>query len=604
MFVVDLVTEVQKIKMDTQKAQIVERLKQANNILVTVSANPSVDQLASAIGITLLLNKLGKHATAVFSGKVPSILEFLEPSKTLETNTDSLRDFIISLDKNKADKLRYKVEDNHVRIFITPYRTSISDKDLVFSQGDFNVEVVLAVGISKQQDLDQAIAAHGRILHDATVIDVSTDKITGLGTMNLIDPKASSLSEILVSIGVALKPDVLDSQMATAFLTGIVAQTNRFSNEKTTSETMEVSSKLLAAGANQQLVAVRLQPPKPATPPPPQAPKTLPQASSVAQPVAAGAAINLPEPVADQVAPDGSLQIDHGPAVDLDSYEFDAEAQQQLEQIRIDDQGHLKAVQPGEEPKASVAPSLQSALSSSPESDATAGKPALNEGGDTQLDAPSMGGTLTASGKDNETEKAVNLMAEPASASERPLLSHNTGQAPNRPAFSTDKPLPTDASQEPVVQASNTLEDLERSVQSPHVADSTSSESEPSDGTSAAASAPPVLGTNVDEARDAVSAAVTSNDQPLPPIEALGAQYVDLPGVGGTAQTSQPPVTDNTSAPPNTEDKDKAEPPTDTPEATGTPAVSDPSAPPPVPPPMMPPAFTPAVSDSSASKAA
>src|SRR3990167_11101764 len=102
------------------KQQIVERVKQANNILVTVSTNPSVDQLASCIGATLMLNKLQKHATAVFSGAVPSTIEFLQPEKTLEKNTDSLRDFIIAIDKSKTNKLRYKIEDDVVKIFITP----------------------------------------------------------------------------------------------------------------------------------------------------------------------------------------------------------------------------------------------------------------------------------------------------------------------------------------------------------------------------------------------------------------------------------------------------------------------------------------------------
>jgi hypothetical protein len=154
------------------KSQVVERLKEAQNVLVTVSANPSVDQLAAAIGFTLMMNKLGKHATAVFSGQVPSTLEFLKPEATLEQNTDSLRDFIISLDKAKADKLRYKVEDDFVKIFITPYRTSLSDADLNFSQGDFNVDVVMALGVDQRDHVDQAILEHGRILHDATVIGV------------------------------------------------------------------------------------------------------------------------------------------------------------------------------------------------------------------------------------------------------------------------------------------------------------------------------------------------------------------------------------------------------------------------------------------------
>src|SRR5580693_9286657 len=139
--------------MDDAKNQLVEKIRSANNILVTVSRNPSVDQLAACIGLTLILNKLNKHATAVFSGDVPSTIEFLQPEQTLEKNTDSLRDFIISLDKAKADKLRYKVEDKVVKIFITPYRTSISEKDLEFSQGDFNVDVVVALGVHEQKDL-------------------------------------------------------------------------------------------------------------------------------------------------------------------------------------------------------------------------------------------------------------------------------------------------------------------------------------------------------------------------------------------------------------------------------------------------------------------
>ena len=116
--------------MDDAKSQLVEKLKSANNVLVTVSRNPSVDQLSALLGLTLLLNKQGKHTAAVFSGEVPSTIEFLQPEDTIEKNTDSLRDFIIALDKSKADKLRYKVEDNVVRIFITPYKTSISQDDL------------------------------------------------------------------------------------------------------------------------------------------------------------------------------------------------------------------------------------------------------------------------------------------------------------------------------------------------------------------------------------------------------------------------------------------------------------------------------------------
>lgn len=313
--------------MEPAQAQqeVIQRITQANNILVTVSANPSVDQLASAIGLTLLLNRLDKHATAVFSGRVPSTIEFLEPEKTLEHNTDSLRDFIISLDKNKADKLRYKVEDQFVRIFITPYKTSLSQKDLVFSEGDFNVELVMALGVRSRAELDAAITAQGRILHDATTVSIFAGKppakTPDLGQINLVDEQASSLSEILASMSDSLGENLIDKQMATAFLTGIVAETKRFSNTKTTPKALSVSAKLMSAGANQQLIVSKLEPPTapPAAPPAPRQPKTPPPAP--------------PQPT-------GMLSVSHHPEVG-DTPEVEVNS----EEIRIDKEGNITSDQ-------------------------------------------------------------------------------------------------------------------------------------------------------------------------------------------------------------------------------------------------------------------
>ena len=247
------------------KQQVVEKIQTSTNILVTVSNNPSVDALSAALGLTLMLNKMGKHATAVFSGAIPPAITFLDPQKTFEATTDSLRDFIIALDKEKADHLRYKVDGDMVKIFITPYRTTITSDDLNFSQGDYNVELVLALGVDNQGHLDSALEAHGRILHDATVVTLSAgQQSSSLGSLDWRDESASSLSEMLASLAEPLLPDkdqppLLDQQIATALLTGIVAETDRFSNTKTSSKVMTIAAQLMADGADQQLIASRLE---------------------------------------------------------------------------------------------------------------------------------------------------------------------------------------------------------------------------------------------------------------------------------------------------------------------------------------------------------
>lgn len=317
-----------------QKQQVLEQIKSANNVLVTVSANPTVDELSASVGLTLALNKMGKHATTVFSGVVPSTIEFLQPEQTIETTTDSLRDFIIALDKSKADKLRYKVENDVVRIFITPYKTKLTEDDLQFSHGDFNVDAVVAIGVTRREDLDNAVTAHGRILHDATVMSITRQENSELGSINWQDPQASSLCEMVANVTMEAQPGVLDGQMATAFLTGIIAETDRFRNEKTTPLSLSLSSQLMSSGANQQLIAEKLEEPVPPPIPVHQTGDTMQEQEQ-------------------EIADDGTLSINH----------HDDESQQDeqdVDKIHIDEHGNLG---PHDEPQDNQNDSPSSSLS-------------------------------------------------------------------------------------------------------------------------------------------------------------------------------------------------------------------------------------------------
>jgi hypothetical protein len=416
--------------MDSQKQSIIDRLKQSNNILVTVSANPTVDQLSACVGLTIMLNELDKHATAVFSGTVPSTIEFLQPDKTIEKNTDSLRDFIIALDKSKADKLRYKVEDKVVKIFITPYRTSISEKDLEFSQGDFNVDVVVCLGVHDQRDLDQAITSHGRILHDATVIGITTTVGNSIGTLNWQDQKASSLCEMVASLVDSFDKKVLDTQVATALLTGIVAETDRFSNGKTSPDTMKVSAQLMAAGANQQLVASKL-----AEPTPPVEPLRGDMSTS--------AGSNGGSSAAPPKSNDGTLRIAHEkedvklppvqePAHDVPPPpappEPEAEHVPEEPQIHIDEQGQLHKIEK-EDRSFLAGPGPGGEAGSTVPEDLERPSGAPTESPKFVLTPPTLGGTLTANSRPEELEPATDPLSQAAADQHQPILTHNASVA-------------------------------------------------------------------------------------------------------------------------------------------------------------------------------
>lgn len=246
--------------------KIAEKIKSSNNILVALSRDPNVDEISAAIGLTMILNKLGKHVTAIYSGETPNTLEFLKPEQTFEKNTNSLQDFIIALHKDKADHLRYKIEGDYVKVYITPYKTTISQTDFEFSQGDFNVDLVISIDVENAESLDGALSEHGRIMHDATAVNITTNQAGRFAELEWSDPSESSVCEMIVILSGYLEQTEFDQPTATALLTGIVSATDRFSNARTTSETMQVSSRLMQAGADQQLISSNIMQPTAPTP--------------------------------------------------------------------------------------------------------------------------------------------------------------------------------------------------------------------------------------------------------------------------------------------------------------------------------------------------
>jgi hypothetical protein len=511
------------------KQQVVDRLKEAKNVLVTVSTDPSVDQLAACIGLALFLNKVDKRGTAVFSGKVPSTLEFLKPESTLEKTTDSLRDFIISLDKSKADKLRYKVEDQVVKIFITPYRTNLSDKDLDFSQGDFNIDVVLALGVHKREELDQAITAHGRILHDATVISVNNKQQGDLGSINWVDLGSSSLCEMMIELADALGQDGIDGQIATALLTGIVAETKRFSNEKTTPRTMTLASQLMSSGANQQLIATKLEPAKPE---PDNSMKPLPKTDET------------PDKAPPKKSGDGSLTIEHEDTKSTDE-PTDKELQESKEGKPAESAEPIEpADQPTELPKPIVndEPKIEDNKDNTKE---TENPEPFNEPSNMILSPPSMGGRLTANSipEQLQPDPSNDVLGLPGGApNSSPILKRAKQPAPPpafNPALAEAEEAIAAAPETPEVKEITEKPPEPVSLESPDKKDVTPKLADEKVET-------------LEDAREAVADAINSTDvgEKLEPIEALGAQPINLdlhpdnitPPVNVPPMPPQPPL--------------------------------------------------------------
>lgn len=189
-------------------------LHQANSIWIIGHKNGDADCYGSAFALSIALRKLGKRAVVISPEKYPENLDFL---------------------------LYYY------------------DGKIV-SEADFSPEVLVVVDTS---DINRAVAPNviNEQLNSAAkllYIDHHTKgDIEDLFNVGIRDEKASSTSELIYKIVTNLGV-IIDKNIASLLLAGILADTSSFQNQNTTHDSLEISADLLKKGARKKAIVSQL----------------------------------------------------------------------------------------------------------------------------------------------------------------------------------------------------------------------------------------------------------------------------------------------------------------------------------------------------------
>ncbi len=238
----------------TPKQLASEAIRQAETILVTTGQNPTVDQAAAVIALAMILRKFGKKATAIISDQLPKQLGFLNVN-ALDRGLAGARDFVLKVDLSKAevDKLKYTIEDGKLNVHITPYKGGFAPSDVTFGYGDFHYDLAIALGVPTRARLDRVYQQNSSLFEAVPITNIDFHRSNeNYGAINLIEPNASSLNEILLALGESLETGLVDAEIATIMLAGLMSSTDRFTATHTTSKSLTVAAQLMAAGARQQ----------------------------------------------------------------------------------------------------------------------------------------------------------------------------------------------------------------------------------------------------------------------------------------------------------------------------------------------------------------
>ena len=237
------------------KEQIIDQITKSETILLCVNKNPNGDALGAAFGLYLALKRLGKKTDVVSPTAILEKYSFLPSSNLITHKLEGARDYIFTVDikKDKLQQLRYEVQDNKLKIFITAKSGDLDEKNAVLESSKFKYDLIIILGTSDLENLGDIYDNNPELFYEAPVINIDNNPSNEyFGKINLVDVAISSTSEMVYNLITDLDEKLFNDQIATNLLAGIISKTNSFQNKNTTPKAFLAAASLITKGANKE----------------------------------------------------------------------------------------------------------------------------------------------------------------------------------------------------------------------------------------------------------------------------------------------------------------------------------------------------------------
>lgn len=250
----------------SQEKQIFEQFQKASKILVVLPAKLNSDLVASSLALKLFLKKLQKEAEVVSAGQIAPEHDFLPEIKEIKTEIKGAKSLVVEVNtvQKKLEELSYQVLENKLHIYLKSKNESFAPEDVSFLTDKFPVDLIVTLGCRSLEDAGKIFTDNAELFYATPKINI--DNKTGneyFGVVNLVELSSSSVSELLVLLFEKYEQQLIDEDIATCLLAGIITKTNSFQHSHTTPQAFLKASQLVALGGRQQEIIKALYKTKP-----------------------------------------------------------------------------------------------------------------------------------------------------------------------------------------------------------------------------------------------------------------------------------------------------------------------------------------------------
>ncbi|MFS8158704.1 MAG: DHH family phosphoesterase, partial [Candidatus Roizmanbacteria bacterium] len=241
---------------DVSLTRLVTLVEEKNSFAICIPQKASVDTVATATSLYLLLSKLGKSVALVSDEKPAPEVQLFATDKFGQTfiNDGNVLEITIPT-KEGIEDINYRpLEDGKLKLVVIPRENAerINFKDISFAYSGGKAEVVIAIDCAKLDTLGKIYEDNKAKFTDVEIVNIDRKfNNTQFGSVNIVNQQISSLSEIILQLIEEAKYG-LDGEVATNLYSGIVYATNNFSAYSVSANTLEAAAKLLRSGAQKR----------------------------------------------------------------------------------------------------------------------------------------------------------------------------------------------------------------------------------------------------------------------------------------------------------------------------------------------------------------
>ncbi len=241
--------------------QFFDLIVKSQRILIALPKNPNGDTLGSGLALAEFLKKLKKEVDLVCETEGFGKYAFLPGIKEIQTKIILPKNFVVSVSTKDAalDELSYNVLPDKVSVYLKPKSGNFKAEDVSFSTEAPGYDLVVCVDTSSLEALGQLYEKNTEVFFSTPKVNIDNHlNNENYATLNIIDVTASSTAEILLNLLKSYEVSLIDENIATNLLTGIIYETKSFQHAGTTPNSFLHASELINFGARQTDIITNL----------------------------------------------------------------------------------------------------------------------------------------------------------------------------------------------------------------------------------------------------------------------------------------------------------------------------------------------------------